>query len=101
MIIFEYVDHGSCGTIENIIIAIGEHQNWCVLQTPERTEQNDGLLECLQEDEENQFYDIEESPGVYLATYQYTFTPPDNGEGGLINLRLLWNAKEFDKKDAA
>jgi len=49
-----------------------------------------GLPECLDEDESEQFFLIDESPGVYEGDYTFNFRPPDDGEGDFVNLKPIY-----------
>lgn len=54
-------------------IAVGVDGMWVILEKPESTEKNAGLIESLMEDCESRIFNIEdEEPGVYDAIYSMT-----------------------------
>ncbi len=74
-------------------IAIGDQENWMVLQRPDPSEENDWILDWLHNDEYDQCVlddDIENiKPGVYKVNYN----PMDKAEpegGCFLNFELLW-----------
>lgn len=75
-----------------VIIALGHNGYYCVLDRPARDKDNEKLINVLEQDEDNQFYEFDSNtlPGVYEADVNLTEYYKAHSFLSFTNLKLLY-----------
>ncbi len=76
------------------ILAIGDQDNWMVLQRPEPDRENDWILDWLHDDEYNQCICDNDITSMKPGVYQVDYDPTNKDKRYFVNIKLLWGLPE-------